>query len=83
MGIIINLKLINSKTILKDDQDIFSDIAERRNYIMSDLQNTFNSFLEKSDNFKDQTLFPDQSGVCMGNNNRFTYRSTVVAINLT
>ena len=63
MAKIIQLKVQNSKTILKDDQDIFSDIAERRNYIMSDLQNTFNSFLEKSDNFKDQTLFPDQSGV--------------------
>lgn len=63
MAKIIQLKVQNSKTILKDDQDIFSDIAERRNYIMSDLQNTFNSFLEKSENFKDQTLFPDQSGV--------------------
>jgi len=63
MAKIIQLKVQNSQTILKNDQDIFSDIAERRNYIMSDLQNTFNQFLEKSDNFKDQSLFPDQSGV--------------------
>lgn len=63
MAKIIQLKVQNSQTILRDDQDIFSDIAERRNYIMTDLQNTFNQFLEKSENFKDQTLFPDQSGV--------------------
>ena len=63
MAKIIQLKVQNSQTILKNDQDIFSDIAERRNYIMTDLQNTFNQFLEKSDNFKDQSLFPDQSGV--------------------
>ncbi len=63
MAKMIQLKVQNSKTVLKDDQDIFSDIAERRSYIMSDLQNTFNNFLQNSDNFKDQTLFPDQSGV--------------------
>ncbi len=63
MAKIIQLKVQNSQTILKNDQDIFSDIAERRNYIMTDLQNTFNQFLEKSDNFKDQSLFPDQSVV--------------------
>lgn len=63
MGKIIQLKVQNSKSILKDDQDIFSDIAERRNYIMTDLQNTFNNFLSKSENFTDTTLFPDQSSV--------------------
>ena len=63
MAKIIQLKVQNSKTILRDDQDIFSDIAERRHYIMQDLQNTFNHFLEKSENFSDQTLFPDQSNV--------------------
>jgi len=63
MAKIIQLKVQNSKTILKDDQDIFSDIAEKRNYIMQDLQQTFNNFLNNSDNFNDQTLFPDQSNV--------------------
>jgi len=63
MAKIIQLKVQNSKTILKDDQDIFSDIAEKRNYIMQDLQQTFSNFLNNSDNFNDQTLFPDQSNV--------------------
>ena len=63
MAKIIQLKVQNSKTILKDDQDIFSDITEKRNYIMQDLQQTFSNFLNNSDNFNDQTLFPDQSNV--------------------
>lgn len=63
MAKIIQLKVQNSKTILSDDHEIFSDIAEKRHYIMQDLQNAFNTFLDKSENFSDRSLFPDQSNV--------------------
>jgi len=66
MAKIIQLKVQQSQTVLKNDHEVFSDIAERRNYIMFDLQNKFNEFIEKSDNFKDQSLFPDQSNVSSG-----------------
>jgi GTPase SAR1 family protein len=63
MARIIQLKVQNSKTILSEDHEIFSDIAEKRHYIMQDLQNAFNTFLDKSENFNDRTLFPDQSNI--------------------
>ncbi len=66
MAKIIQLKVQNSQSVLKTDHDVFSDIAEKRNHIMFDLQTKFNDFIEKSDNFKDQSLFPDQSNVSTG-----------------
>lgn len=66
MAKIIQLKVQQSQTVLKNDHEVFSDIAEKRNYIMFDLQNKFNEFIEKSENFKDQSLFPDQSNVSSG-----------------
>lgn len=66
MAKIIQLKVQNSQSLLKSDHEVFSDIAEKRNHIMYDLQSKFNDFVEKSDNFKDQSLFPDQSNVSTG-----------------
>ncbi len=57
MGQIIDLKIRSSKTILKDDHEIFSDIAEKRSRILTELQQTFVEFLNKADNFKDETIF--------------------------
>jgi len=45
MGKIVDLKLRNSKTILKDDHEIFSDIAEKRANVLRELQQSFASFL--------------------------------------
>lgn len=56
MGKIVDLKLRNSETILKNDHAIFSDIAERRSNVLKELQQSFTSFLSNTENFYDQEL---------------------------
>lgn len=56
MGKIVDLKLRNSKTILRDDHEIFSNIAERRANVLKELQQSFSSFLSDSKNFYDKEL---------------------------
>jgi len=56
MGKIIDLKIRNSETILKDNHEIFSDIAERRANVLRDLQNAFAKFLTTTENFYDESL---------------------------
>ncbi|MFK7770755.1 MAG: dynamin family protein [Saprospiraceae bacterium] len=63
MGKMIDLKIQNSQTILKNNHDIFSDIAERRSNVLIDLQKTFSSFMSKSENFTDQELFGDKENL--------------------
>jgi ribosome biogenesis GTPase A len=59
MAKLIDLKIRNSKTILNEDHEIFSDIAERRHNIIRDLRETFDDFIRKSESFTDSGLFPD------------------------
>jgi primosomal protein N'' len=57
MGQIIDLKIRGSKTVLKDDDEIFSDIAERRSQVLTDLRKAFSNFLKTTDNFTDEKVF--------------------------
>jgi tRNA U34 5-carboxymethylaminomethyl modifying GTPase MnmE/TrmE len=61
MAKIIDLKIRNSTTVLRQDQEIFSDIADRRANIMRELQEAFNKFINNGENFKDDALFPSKS----------------------
>ncbi len=63
MAKLIDLKIKNSDTILKNDHDIFSDIAEKRMNVLRDLQDTFADFLKKSENFTDSSLFPEKNTI--------------------
>lgn len=54
---VIDLKIRSSETILKNDHDIFSDIAERRENVLRDLQDQFNRFVSKTENFTDESIF--------------------------
>ena len=56
MGKIVDLKLRNSQTILRNDHEIFSDIAERRANVLKELQRSFSNFLNDSNNFYDRDL---------------------------
>lgn len=56
----IDLKIHHSETILRNNHDIFSDIAERRASVMQDLQETFTKFLNRPENFSADQLFPDK-----------------------
>ena len=58
MAKLIDLKIRNSETILKNDHDLFSDIAERRANVLKDLQDAFHAFLNRTENFHDKQLFP-------------------------
>ncbi len=57
MAKIIDLKIQNSQTILKNNHEIFSAIAERRSNILRELQAAFKNFLQSSDSFMDRELF--------------------------
>lgn len=61
MGKLVAEKLKNSETILKNNDDIFSDIAERRIHVLRDLQENFSSFMNNSENFYDQSMMEDSS----------------------
>lgn len=56
MGKMVDLKLRNSRTILRDDHEIFSDIAERRANVLKELQQSFSNFLNDTNNFYDRDL---------------------------
>lgn len=58
MAKIIDLKIQNSQTVLKNNHEIFSDIAERRSNVLKDLQEAFTKYLSRSENFADRELFP-------------------------
>lgn len=68
MAKLVDQKIRNSETILKDDHEIFADIAEKRSYVIKDLNDTFKSFLENSESFypekidhKTKALIPDMA----------------------
>jgi hypothetical protein len=63
MAKMIDLKIQNSKTILKDDHAIFANIAERRANVMRDLQAEFSDFMQHTDNFRDASLFSDSQPI--------------------
>lgn len=63
MAKLIDLKIKGSNTILKNDHEIFSSIAEKRSNVLSDLQKTFSDFLKRSENFTDEELFPEKDTI--------------------
>lgn len=63
MAKIIDLKIRSSRTILRDDHELFSDIAERRNNVLKELQEQFSRFVNRTENFTDANLFPDNSPI--------------------
>ena len=60
MAKIIDLKIRNSKTVLKDDYEIFSDIADRRSNVLKELQEAFQKFMSRAENFKETGLLSDK-----------------------
>ncbi len=57
MAKMIDLKIRNSETILKNNHDIFGDIADRRSSVMRDLQEEFSKFMNKTENFVGSEVF--------------------------
>lgn len=59
----IDLQIRNSKTILANDHEIFSDIAVRRQNVLRELRDAFNQFLEKTENFTTKGLIDSDTRV--------------------
>ncbi len=57
---VIDLKIRGSQTILSNDHELFSSIAERRENVLRDLQDQFNRFVSKTESFTDEGLFADR-----------------------
>lgn len=66
MGKLVHAKIKDSKTILEDSDEIFADIAEKRANVLMDLQKSFSSFLNESENFYDESL-ADNAGTVAPN----------------
>ena len=63
MAKMIDLKIQNSQTILKNNHDVFAAIAERRSMVLRELQESFSNFLQRGENFTDRELFPDKTAI--------------------
>jgi len=56
----VSLQIQNSETILKNDHELFSYIAEDREKVLEDLQQTFRKFVQSESSFAFEQL-PDQT----------------------
>ncbi len=54
----IDLKIKSNKTVLNNSDEIFSHIANKRNNVMDELRETFNKFMNRSENFEDNEVLP-------------------------
>lgn len=61
MGKLVDNKLRYSETILKNNDEIFADIAERRINVLRDLQESFSQFMSTAENFYDDRILTESS----------------------
>lgn len=61
MGKLVDNKLRYSETILKNNDEIFADIAERRINVLRDLQQSFSQFMNTAENFYDDSMVSESS----------------------
>lgn len=63
MAKVVELKILKNKTILKDNDELFGHIAERRRLIIEELQKSFQEFIKNSDNFVNTELIEESSSI--------------------
>jgi hypothetical protein len=61
MGKLVDNKLRYSETIIKNNDEIFADIAERRINVLRDLQQSFSQFMNNAENFYDKGMVSESS----------------------
>jgi len=61
MARIINLKVQNKQAVLKQGDDIFGVISERRRSVLRDLRDRYQQFMKDTDNFVGKEVFPQAS----------------------
>lgn len=63
MAKVIDLKLRHSETILKNNHDIFGDIADRRANVLKDLQQEFSGFIHRTETYVEAANLPHEMSV--------------------
>ncbi|HMQ07979.1 MAG TPA: dynamin family protein [Saprospiraceae bacterium] len=63
MGRLVQQKLAAKNDILLTSEDIFSDIAEKRVFVLKELQKEFKNFIESSENFYDKKLLENSQSL--------------------
>lgn len=63
MARIIDMKIRSSQTILRNDDELFSAIAERREAVLRDLQDQFQQFVNRTENFTDNELLAQRGSI--------------------
>ena len=63
MAELIDLKIQNSSTPLREDMDFFRDISQQRAKVLDDLQSAFRQMLERGDAFKTSELFANDKDI--------------------
>lgn len=63
MGKLVDIKIKDSQTILKDNHEIFSNIAEKRANVLIDLQKAFSDFLKRAENFYHEEMLKEDSSL--------------------
>lgn len=61
MGKLVDNKLRTSTTVLKNNDEIFADIAEKRINVLKDLQQSFSQFMSTAENFYDDSMVSESS----------------------
>ena len=57
MAKLIDLKIRQSETVLKNDHEVFGKIADRRSEVLQELQAQFGTFMDRSENFVGEGVF--------------------------
>ncbi|MBK8424969.1 MAG: dynamin family protein [Lewinellaceae bacterium] len=63
MAKMIDLKIRNGSTSVKNDSYIFEDISKKRSSVLKELQEAFARFMSRTENFTDTRLFPENASV--------------------
>jgi GTPase SAR1 family protein len=63
MARIVDLKIQQSQSALKPQQEIFGQISERRRAVLRELQDSFARFLSETEQFAGREIFPQAAGV--------------------
>jgi GTPase SAR1 family protein len=63
MAKMIDLKIRNGSTAVRNDSYIFEDISEKRASVLRELQEAFARFMSRSENFTDARIFPENATV--------------------
>ncbi|MBK9257774.1 MAG: dynamin family protein [Saprospiraceae bacterium] len=61
MGKLVDQRIKTSETVLKNSDEIFADIAEKRIHVLRDLQDSFSDFMSNAENFYDESVLAESS----------------------